>query len=144
MYCNIKISIKSKEKYVKAIIDTGNFLKEPISKTPVIVVEKEKLQEIVPSYILENLNKIINGDEIDLKEYIPILKIIPFTSLGKENGILVGLKADNVLIELEENVINIINVIIGIYDGELSKSNKYNALIGLELLETNEYQFQTL
>lgn len=46
-----------------------------------------------------------------------------------------GLKADEILVEMEENNINISNVIIGIYDGHLNKSGKYMALIGLDLLE---------
>ena len=138
MYCNIRININSKYKYINAIIDTGNFLREPITKTPVIVVERDSLIEIVPDYILDNLNQIINGENIDLKEYTAKVKVIPFTSLGKENGILLGIKADNVLIGKEETVININNVIIGIYNGNLSRAGKYKALIGLELLEGKE------
>ena len=42
------------------------------------------------------------------------------------------------LIEMEENNISINDVIIGIYNGDLSKSGKYKALIGLDLLEHAE------
>lgn len=58
--------------------------------------------------------------------------------MGKENGLLLGLKADNVVVQMEENNININNVIIGIYNGNLSKSGKYKALIGLDLLENKD------
>lgn len=138
MHCNIKVNINSKYVYINAIIDTGNFLREPITKTPVIVVEKSALLNIIPDYISNNLDKIINGEDIDLKKYTSKIRIIPFTSLGKENGILLGLKADNVLVEMEENNINISNVIIGIYNGNLSKNGKYKALIGLDLLENED------
>lgn len=138
MHCNIKININSKCVYINAIIDTGNFLREPITKTSVIVVEKSALLNIVPDYILNNLDKIINGEDIDLGEYSSKIRIIPFTSLGKENGILLGLKADSVLVEMEENNIDITNVIIGIYNGTLSKNSKYKALIGLDLLDEKE------
>lgn len=105
---------------------------------PVIVVEKNTLVNIIPNYILDNLNEIINGEDIDLKDYTSKIRIIPFTSLGKENGILLGIKADNVIVQQEEGEININNVIVGIYNGILSKSGKYKALIGLELLENRE------
>ena len=39
------------------------------------------------------------------------------------------------MVELEENNNIIQNVIIGIYNGHLSKGGKYKALIGLDLLE---------
>ena len=81
MYCNIKININSKYTYINAIIDTGNFLREPITKMPVIVVEKDMLNNVVPNYILDNLDKIINGEDIDLGEYTSKVRIVPFTSL---------------------------------------------------------------
>ncbi len=137
MNCNIKVNINSKFTYIKAIIDTGNFLREPITKIPVIVVEKDVLIHIIPDYILNNLDRIIGGDDINLGEYMNKIRLIPFTSLGKENGILLGLKADSVLVELEDNTINIDNVIVAIYNGSLSKNGKYKALIGLDLLEND-------
>ena len=135
MYCNIRININSKFAYTKAIIDTGNFLREPITKLPVIVVEKNVLSGVVPNYILENINKIINGFNIDLEEYVSKIRIIPFTSLGRENGVLLGIKADNISIETDDKVNKINNAIIGIYDGNLSRHGKYKALIGLEILD---------
>ena len=137
MYCNIKIDINGKCLYTNAIIDTGNFLREPITKSPVIVIEKNELINIVPDCILSNLDKIIIGKDLDLGEYASKIRIIPFTSLGRENGILLGIKADRVLVELEENSINIKNIIIGIYNGILSKTGKYHALIGLDIIEGN-------
>ena len=87
MHCNIKVNINSKCTYVNAIIDTGNFLRDPITKIPVIVAEKDTLTNIVPDYILNNLDKIINGEDINLGEYTSKVRIIPFTSLryGKWN-----------------------------------------------------------
>lgn len=138
MFCKIKITLNSKNVYSNAIIDTGNFLKEPITKTPVIVIQKDELSGIIPDYILDNLDKIINGENVELGDYMSKIRLIPFSSLGKENGILLGLKADNVLIETEEKSIVVNNVIIAIYNGILSKHGKYKSLIGLELLEDRE------
>lgn len=139
MFCSIKIIINSKSAYTEAIIDTGNFLKEPISKVPVIVVEKQVLSELIPNYILDNLDKIINGENVKLDEYISKIRLIPFSSLGRENGILLGIKVDKVLIETEEKTSILDNIIVGIYNGVLSKTGKYRALIGIELLDSREY-----
>lgn len=138
MVCNIKIIIDKKSKYIKSIIDTGNFLREPISKLPVIVVEKRALEKIIPDYILENLNNIINGEEVELKEYISKIRLIPFSSLGRENGMLLGVKADAILIETEEKSVVLNDAIIGVYNGILNKMGKYQALIGLDVLEEND------
>ena len=135
MFCNIKININSNTIYTKAIIDTGNFLKEPITKIPVAVVEKDVLKGVIPEEILNNLSNIIEGKEIALGEYLSKIRLIPFMSLGKENGMLIGIKADGLAINTQDDVLFIKNIIIGIYDGNLSKTGKYKALIGLELLE---------
>ena len=60
MFKDIKINIEGKEVQVKAMVDTGNMLKEPISGKPVIVVEHTLLYDILPKEILNNLEKIFN------------------------------------------------------------------------------------
>lgn len=135
MFCNITIQLNNKYKTLKAMIDTGNLLKEPISGSPVVVVEKEELLEIIPEDILNNVEEIINGKyNINLNEYSSRFRVIPFTSLGKENGLLLGLKVDNLKIEYDEQENNINGVIVGIYNKKLTKNNNYNALIGLDII----------
>lgn len=138
MNCNLKMQIEDDATFIKAIIDTGNFLKEPITKTPVIVVEKEALKNIIPEYITNNLEEIIKGKDIELYEFASRIRIIPFNSLGKQNGILLGVKGDLLVVNLEEKDVYINNFIIGIYEGKLSKTGKYQALIGLDILEKQE------
>ena len=64
--------------------------------------------------------------------------MIPFSSLGKENGILLGIKVDKILIDREDKIIVTDDVIVAIYNGTLNKTGKYQALIGLELLEKGD------
>lgn len=144
MLCYINLQINDKSTSVVSIIDTGNFLKDPISKAPVIVVNKDSLKNILPDKILDNIKQIINGENIEIGEYMEKIRIIPFSSLGKENGLLLGIKADNVGINYQDNITNLKNAIIGIYSGVLSNTDKYEALIGLEAVEgkggkSNEY-----
>ena len=139
MFCDIEIELNSKKIETRAMIDTGNLLKEPITNTPVIVMEHTLLYECIPKEILDNLENILGGDfekipEEIKKEYISRLKLIPFSSLGKQNGMLVGIKADNVKI-IEEQEYEKKNVIIGIYNKSFTKRGEYRAIIGLELLE---------
>ena len=139
MFCKVKIKINENEIETKVMIDTGNLLKEPITNTPVIVLEHTLLYDCIPKEILNNLENILGGDfekipkEIK-EEYISKLKVIPFSSLGKQNGMLVGIKPEYIIIEKEENKKKINNVIIGIYNKSLTKKGEYRGLIGIELL----------
>ena len=141
MFCEIEIFFGENSVKVRAMLDTGNMLKDPITRMPVIVVEKDILYEIIPYKILDNLEKIIGGDisndfyeEINV-EYISKFRVIPFSSLGKQNGLLLGFKASKVITYIDSNEEELKNIIIGIYDKKLSKKDKYNALLGLEILE---------
>lgn len=140
MFCNIEVELNNQKIETTAIIDTGNLLKEPITNTPVIILEHTLLYKCMPKEILNNLENILGGDfdkipETIKEQYISKLKLIPFSSLGKQNGMLVGIKADKVEIMQDEQRIDKENVIIGIYQKSLTKKGEYRALIGLELLE---------
>lgn len=143
IYCNITIYFGTESIETTALLDTGNMLKDPITQMPVIVVEKEKLKSILPEIILNHLNHIIGGDvpkqvyEDENLQYITKFRVIPFSSIGKTNGMLLGFKADKIIVEQEEKQV-IKNVIVGIYENTLSKKGQYSALIGLELIEGSE------
>ena len=138
MFCDIEIKLNEKIIKTKAILDTGNLLKEPITNTPVVVVEHTLLYECIPKEILNNLEKIIGGDfeKVPKKiseEYISKLKLIPYSSLGKTNGMLLGIKPEYLKVIGEEERVTR-NVIIGIYNKSLTKKGEYRALMGMENL----------
>lgn len=62
------------------------------------------------------------------------LKFIPFSSLGKQNGMLLGMKAESVKIKDGEREEEKDNVIVGIYNKSLTKRGEYRALLGIEMI----------
>lgn len=137
----IEIKIEEKKKIVKAMLDTGNMLKDPITREPVIVVEKEELREVLSDEIVNNTEKIIGGDWEGCREEINFrarFRIIPFQSIGKKNGMLLGFKSDGIKIKTEIEDIDKKNIVIGIYNGKMTKTNTYSALIGLDIFEGSE------
>jgi stage II sporulation protein GA (sporulation sigma-E factor processing peptidase) len=133
--CEITITYMGKNKKVVAMVDTGNLLKEPITGNQVIVVEREELYEVLPEEILSNVEEIINGrSAVKQDEYLAKFRVIPFTSLGKENGLLLGFKPDALKIDYLSEEKEITDGVVGIYNGKLSKGASYHALVGLEIL----------
>ena len=139
MYCDINLKINEKQIATKAMIDTGNLVKEPITNTPVVIVEESLLEGIIPKEILKNLENILCGNLENLPqdiqdEYLPKLRCIPFSSLGKENGMLVGIKISEIVVKSEDEEKKTPNIIIGIYERSLTKNGEYRALVGVDLL----------
>ena len=143
IFVDLTICEDNKKIHQKALIDTGNMLKDPITNMPVIVVFKNELYQLFPKEILDNIDNIINGklsNDIFLnnQQFISKIRIIPFSSLGKQNGLLLGIKVDEVKVYFSETCKTVHNVIIGIYEKPLTKNNKYTALLGLDFLERGE------
>lgn len=139
LFCEIEIKLNEKKVETIAMLDTGNMLKEPITNTPVIVVEHTLLYNCIPKEILNNLDELLGGEfnnvpEKIKEEYLSRLKFIPFSSLGKQNGMLLGIKSEYIKIKNMEKEEIKENVIIGIYNKSLTKRGEYRALMGIELL----------
>lgn len=139
IFYNVEIYIEGKKIETKAMIDTGNMLKEPITNTPVIIVEHTLLYDIISKQILNNIDEILLGnfnniDDKTKEKYVTKLKFIPFSSIGKANGMLLGIKADKLIIKNEEETKEIEKVILAIYNKSLTKKGEYRALLGMNII----------
>ena len=141
MIYDLEVEISGKSIKLKALLDTGNLLKDPITGFPVMVVEHKTLYSIIPKQVLDNLDKIMGGDTDELtnnEEFIkmmPRFRMIPFSSIGKQNGLLLGVKVDNVKLVIDDMTENVNNVILGIYEKSFTRNGMYSAVFGLEILE---------
>lgn len=136
----INISIENKTVAFNALVDTGNSLCDPLSKLPVVVVEFKAICTILPEDIRgifeekqeNDLSKVTSV--VSKSTWFSRFRLIPFSSLGKENGILIGFKPDFILIGSDETQRNVCEVVIGIYNRSLSRNDKYKALLSPELM----------
>ena len=132
-YKRIEIRFMGNTVRLNALIDTGNMLCEPITGTPVIVGEFDKLKPILPDEF-NDIYKSNAPEEIicNIKDdYLTErLRVIPYSSLGNTNGLLIGFKPDSVLIE--NHLCK--SIIICIYNRQLSQSRDYDALLNPEII----------
>lgn len=143
IFYNIEIFMEEKSVQVKTILDTGNLLVEPITSFPVIIIEGEKIKEVLEEKDIKIINNGLTNNFEGLSEKLKLrCRIIPFSSIGKDNGMIIGFKPDYIKINNEDGNNKIVkDVIVGIYNNKLSKNNNYAGLIGLELLNSeNERQ----
>jgi len=118
---------------VTALMDTGNSLVDPIDLSPVIIVEYKFIKNLFDNEIRDDLERIGN-ENIEwimsdvIHKGLPV-RLIPFTSLGKENGLLLGFVPDRV--EISDNCgIRILDkCVVGIYEKQLSKDKSFGALL---------------
>lgn len=123
IYANVRIVMGDNHIEVKALVDTGNCLTEPLSRKPVAVLSKEAAA------------KLMKGDEAGIF-------IIPYKSVGMEHGILEGFMADYMEITKEElGVIEtkiIRKPILAVYAGKFTENNHYQMLLHPEMMEEGD------
>lgn len=123
-----------------ALKDTGNSLIEPVSKLPVLVVEYEFIKELLPEdliqlYDSQNMDFKILEDVIEKINSRINIRLIPFKSIGSNNGILLGFKPDYIAISDKSEVHTFNDLIIGIFNNKLSSDNQYNGLLNMDILQ---------
>lgn len=143
----VKVSVFSKygSSNFKALIDTGNNLTTPFGNKAVFIVELKEICNLLPEAIEKIYieNSIINYEVLE-ENWTRInkdmkFKIIPFKSLGKEEGIILGFEPDYILVYLEDKSILIEDIIIGIYPATLSGNREYTGLLNYEGITGGDY-----
>ena len=94
-FCHIKLILDKKTDEFEAKLDTGNSLKEPFSNLPVIIVDREKVKNIIPTELNLNDYKLISEFSSKIKSSV---RLIPFSGISRD-GFLFGFKPDNVTVE---------------------------------------------
>lgn len=115
----VAIQLEDKTVVTKGLLDTGNHLREPISGKPVIIVEKELINELLTK---------------ELMEYTTRLKVIPYRSIGKDHGTMYGIVLDRISVDVNEEKHEHKNVVACLYEGTLSSKKDYQLILHEELL----------
>lgn len=127
-YKRVEVYVGKKSTHLTCLVDTGNFLTDPITKEPVIIAELSAVKDVIPKNMYDMLNNGYDFESITSFEEIKI-RIIPFSSLGNTNGMLIGFKPDYLIV----NGKSLDKAVIGVYNNHLSANHDYNALIGANI-----------
>lgn len=137
MLCNVHVSVGECACNFDALVDTGHSLKEPLSQSPVIIAEFEELSPLLPDCVKNLFREKLENDltvllSIREESFYNRIRMIPFTSLGKNNGMLIGFRPDSVRVEGAKDAPA--DVVIGIYNDKLCRHGRYRGLLSPELV----------
>ena len=139
----LEIYLDRKKVNMDALVDTGNSLKDPVTDVPVIIAEYEAISELLPGEIRQIFEKNLENDLNAIAEIMSVsssitrFRLIPFKSLGRENGMLIGFKPDTVILRDNEREIKLGNTVIGIYRRRLSRDGEYYALVHPDVFKSS-------
>ena len=129
IYKEVKINFMDSSIVLSGIVDTGNRLTD-ISGKWIIVCEYEAIKELIS----HNMRIFFEKDtyemfDDDLKN-LSNIRLIPFSSIGKEEGILKGFVCDSIEVDNKEYK----KITIALHKGALSEDSDYKVLLGAGFL----------
>ena len=132
-----QIAMQGKELELKGLVDTGNALYDPLSHLPVIVCELQAVQALLPQEVVEvvKTSDITHLYQLEGHSWYGKIRLVPYSALGTEKGMLLGFKPDALcILEGSEKRKTTCTAVVCLYDKTLSSNESYQALLSPELI----------
>lgn len=137
----VNIDINNKTKSLKAFIDTGNELTDPLTRKPVILVNIECLKEILGQDITSEILEFYNNKDRSYvnvfleKNYKLKMRVIRYNTISDKGELMICIVPNNISILSNDNNIIRADALIGIYPQRISQNNDYDALLFKKVLD---------
>lgn len=122
----------------EGFLDTGNGLRDPVTHRPIVVAEYELLKCCLPEDFkkaMENqLDENARLEAVSMSTWGNRMRLIPFSSIGKKNGLLIGVRCDEMVVRMGKKEVLHKNLVVGIYPHKLSNEDSYQLLIPSEVV----------
>jgi stage II sporulation protein GA (sporulation sigma-E factor processing peptidase) len=121
-------------------LDTGNMLRDPLTNRPVLIAEYAWLKNFLPLDLIEFFETGSSETEIlsfaANSTWADRVRVIPFSSIGRHNGLLLGFRADEINVSLGDRNICHKNLIVAVYRSKLCQDGHYQMLVPAEILQS--------
>ncbi|MEN6351177.1 MAG: sigma-E processing peptidase SpoIIGA [Syntrophomonas sp.] len=121
-------------------VDTGNALRDPLTRRPVIVAEYELIKDCLPQELSRKLDGSLGEEDflatVMASTWANRIRMIPYRSVGRQHGMMVGLRADEVLLNVGKDEIKHRDLVVGIFHDRLSNDDSYRMLIPSPLVHS--------
>ncbi|MGI6631949.1 MAG: sigma-E processing peptidase SpoIIGA [Bacillota bacterium] len=134
----LELEVGGKKLGLTGLVDTGNNLRDPVSGLPVIVIDWEALQSVMPGEVFAFFLSTWDSVPASLPE-TPIgrrLRLIPYESLSGKKGVLPGFRPDWLALVEKDGVKVFKNAIVCASGERLCPSGLYQALLHPDLVNS--------
>lgn len=136
---SVTVTIGGHRQQCTGLIDTGNQLYEPLTRTPVMVMEASLWQDELPASWMKGIkeaqvDKLIARMSGEAFEWQDRLRLVPFRGVNRGAQFMLAIKPDLVVIEREGETFESTRVLVGLDAGKLVADGAYQAIIHPSLL----------
>jgi stage II sporulation protein GA (sporulation sigma-E factor processing peptidase) len=135
----VSVVVNDRVEQITALLDSGNSLRDPISRMPVMIADYSSVKSLLPEEFRHRLDQTAEGEWINLLQFLPDdwvarFHLVPYSSVGRRNGLLLGFRPDYVEVESNGRKQQNKGVIIGLSRKNISSRGDYHALLHPELV----------
>ncbi|WP_421384477.1 sigma-E processing peptidase SpoIIGA [Bacillus salacetis] len=138
-----EVEINGLKLELKGLVDSGNQLYDPLSKSPVMLISSEGLDGKVPSEILrlsEDSEGMMSGNHSLTPEWEERVRFIPAQSVGKKNQLLIAFKPDSIVIRKAEETWVCKKGLVVFQNIHFSADDSFNCIVHARMLSSPSLQ----
>ena len=137
----VKVKIDERNQACVGLIDTGNQLYDPLTRTPVMIMEAALWEKELPVSWISSIrdggvDKLIAGMDGEAFEWQHRLRLVPYRGVNRGTQFMLALKPDSVEIIYEGQVFETRKVLIGLDGGKLAADGSYQAIVHPTMVQT--------
>lgn len=136
LYYEVELSLGKRRKRATALLDTGNHLREPVSRKPVILMDiafaGELLDEGTGRAVSEFYRTGLVGETGER------IRLVPYHSVGKSHGLLIAVFLESLTIQMEQKAVVLKEVCAALTEEPVSARGEYQVLLNAELFIAND------
>jgi stage II sporulation protein GA (sporulation sigma-E factor processing peptidase) len=137
----VRIYIEGVETVCQGLIDTGNQLYDPLTRTPVMVLEASEWKSYMPDSWLQRIknaevDQIISAIGTEECLWQDRLRLVPYRGVNRGTQFMLAVKPDKVVIIRDGTPTETNKVLVALDGGRLSSDGSYQAIIHPMLVES--------
>jgi stage II sporulation protein GA (sporulation sigma-E factor processing peptidase) len=136
----IEVEINGLKLELKGLVDSGNQLYDPLSKSPVMLISSEGMEGRIPKEILrlsEDTEEMMNGNHSLAPEWEERVRFIPAQSVGKKNQLLLAFKPDKIVISKAEETWICKKALVVFQNITFSADSTFNCIVHPRMLASS-------
>lgn len=137
----LTIELNNESLKCTGLIDTGNQLYAPFSKTPVTMIEYDVLQKALPPSVkraIVNDQLTMDISSIDIEdEWLSRINVVPYRGVGQQMELMTTIKPDCVIVIHDGKTYRCTKVLLGINKQPLAHDGTFQAIVHPDLVQTH-------
>jgi stage II sporulation protein GA (sporulation sigma-E factor processing peptidase) len=139
-FWEVEVHLGETEVTCTGLLDTGNALTDPLSRTPVMVADWELFEDCLPQELAAELKKgsdisrILGEIEMD-EAWQAKFRLVPYRGVGGTVGMLLTFKPDAVVLRNGDAKNRCTSVLVGLNPKALSADGSYRAILHPSMIQ---------